>query len=198
MITSCADHHDLSVVCQVQAYQIVAQQKSGPLSVGVRAHPSHPPTLPYGPAWQIKAKTFTYPLHTALLKRLKAQKMFWPGINLYIALMHQDSAKISSFGWNPDCFLILKVGKKMPPFETLPSEKDYQIECGYDLWRHSRIPILSAVINNLHNENAWCLCCFRVNNSPNRKEGIRYLFMEQTIGRKYKQEKIGLTLFNWS
>ena len=26
-----ADHHDLWVVCQAQAYQIVGQQKSGPL-----------------------------------------------------------------------------------------------------------------------------------------------------------------------
>ena len=30
---------------------------------------------------------------------------------------------------------------------------------------------------------------FGCNNSPNRKEGIRYLFMEQTTRRKYKQEK---------
>ena len=31
MMISSADHRDLSVVCQAQAYQIVGQQKSGPL-----------------------------------------------------------------------------------------------------------------------------------------------------------------------
>ena len=31
MTISSADHHDLSVVCQAQAYQIVTQRKSGPL-----------------------------------------------------------------------------------------------------------------------------------------------------------------------
>ena len=31
MIISSADNYDLSVVCQAQAYQIVGQQKSGPL-----------------------------------------------------------------------------------------------------------------------------------------------------------------------
>ena len=30
-IIHCAEHHDLSVVCQDQANQIVGQQKSGPL-----------------------------------------------------------------------------------------------------------------------------------------------------------------------
>ena len=31
MMISSADHHDRSVACQAQAYQIVGQQKSGPL-----------------------------------------------------------------------------------------------------------------------------------------------------------------------
>ena len=31
MMISSADHHDLSLVCQAQAYQIVDQQKRGPL-----------------------------------------------------------------------------------------------------------------------------------------------------------------------
>ena len=31
MMISSADHFDLSAVCQVQAYQIAGQQKSGPL-----------------------------------------------------------------------------------------------------------------------------------------------------------------------
>ena len=46
MMISSADHHDLSVVCQAQAYQIGGQQKSGalqPVKKGVvRRHPSHP------------------------------------------------------------------------------------------------------------------------------------------------------------
>ena len=50
MMTSSADHRDLSVVCQAQAYQIVGQQKSGPLQ-SVRGAGAdvlaHPP--PYGP-----------------------------------------------------------------------------------------------------------------------------------------------------
>ena len=51
MINS-ADHHDLSVVCQAQTYQIVGQQKSGPLEPvggqrGVEADLSHP-LLPTG------------------------------------------------------------------------------------------------------------------------------------------------------
>ena len=49
MMTSSADHRDLSVVCQAQAYEIVGQQKSGPLrgagaGADVLAHPR-----PYGP-----------------------------------------------------------------------------------------------------------------------------------------------------
>ena len=51
--TMTADQHDLSVVCQAKAYQIVCQLKSGPLRPlqpvgggGVRAHPSHPHSLP--------------------------------------------------------------------------------------------------------------------------------------------------------
>ena len=52
MMTSSADHRDLSVVCQAQAYQIVGQQKSGPLQsvrgAGAGADVlAHPP--PYGP-----------------------------------------------------------------------------------------------------------------------------------------------------
>jgi len=31
MMINNAGHHDVSVVCQTQAYQIVGQQKSGPL-----------------------------------------------------------------------------------------------------------------------------------------------------------------------
>ena len=31
MMISSADHHDLSVVCHAQAYQIVTKKKSGPL-----------------------------------------------------------------------------------------------------------------------------------------------------------------------
>ena len=51
MISS-ADHHDLSVVCQAQAYQIIGQQKSGPLepvreAEGVGGTPIIPP-LPTG------------------------------------------------------------------------------------------------------------------------------------------------------
>ena len=49
MMIISADHHDLSVVCQAQAYQIVGHQKSGPLQPvgegGVRAHPPHSPFL---------------------------------------------------------------------------------------------------------------------------------------------------------
>ena len=49
MMISSADHHDLSIVCQAQAYRIVAQQKSVPLQPvedgWMRAHPSHPPSL---------------------------------------------------------------------------------------------------------------------------------------------------------
>ena len=54
MMISIAGHHDRLMVCQARAYQIVGQQKSGPLQpVGakggrrVRVHSSHP--LPYGP-----------------------------------------------------------------------------------------------------------------------------------------------------
>ena len=48
-----ADHHDLSVVCQAQTYQIVGQQKSGPLepvggAEGGEGTPITPPT-PYWP-----------------------------------------------------------------------------------------------------------------------------------------------------
>ena len=46
MITRCADHHDLSAVCQVQAYQVVGQQKNGPLSLMEgygRTHRTPPP-----------------------------------------------------------------------------------------------------------------------------------------------------------
>ena len=53
MIVSSADHHDLSVVCQAQAYQIVGQQKSGPLQPaggreGAVAPIAHPPLYPTG------------------------------------------------------------------------------------------------------------------------------------------------------
>lgn len=50
-IIHCAEHHDLSVVSQDQANQIVGQQKRGPLQgeggggVGVQAHLSHRPSL---------------------------------------------------------------------------------------------------------------------------------------------------------
>ena len=48
-----ADYHDLSVVCQAQAYQIVGQQKSGPLQPvrGLCGAPiaTLPPPSHYGP-----------------------------------------------------------------------------------------------------------------------------------------------------
>ena len=48
MISSSADHHDLLVVCQAQAFKIVVQQQDGPLACcGVQANLSHPPL--YGP-----------------------------------------------------------------------------------------------------------------------------------------------------
>lgn len=49
MMISRADHHDLSVVCQAQAYQIVTKKKVDLyrlLGGGVWAHPSH--LCPYG------------------------------------------------------------------------------------------------------------------------------------------------------
>jgi len=69
MISS-ADHHDLSVVCQAQAYQIVGGQNSGPLQlVGVGrvkrcgcTH-RHPPAL-----WA--CKTCNFPIRSNLYNSL--------------------------------------------------------------------------------------------------------------------------------
>ena len=46
MMISSADHYDLSVLCQAQAYQVVGQQKMGPLQPvggggGLQAHSLH-------------------------------------------------------------------------------------------------------------------------------------------------------------
>lgn len=45
MMINNAGHHDVSVVCQAQAYQMVGQQKSGPLKPVGGLHPP-----PYQPA----------------------------------------------------------------------------------------------------------------------------------------------------
>jgi len=51
MINS-ADHHDLSVVCQAQTYQIIGQQKSGPLEpVGKAEGGGGTPITPSTPYW---------------------------------------------------------------------------------------------------------------------------------------------------
>ena len=113
----------------------------------------------------------------------------------------QDSAKMSSFGWNLDFLWIIKVDKKRLHLKYYRVEKlSNWVWVEYESWRYSRISIASAVIKKLLSESAWCLCCFRVQQHT-KSEGRNWTpsdtFMERKIRRKEKEEKSELTSFNW-
>ena len=98
MITSCADHHDLSVVCQVQAYQIVGQQKSGPLSVMEGYGRTHltPPPIPTGLHDKLSQKPFISPSHSSVkVSKTPKNVLAW---NKSLYRTQQDSAK-NFFNW---------------------------------------------------------------------------------------------------
>ena len=96
MITSCADHHDLTVVCQVQAHQIVGQQKSGPLSVIEGYGCTHRTPFPMGLHDKLSQKPYISSSHSSV-KVSKSPKnvLAW---NKSLYRTQQDSAKIASFG----------------------------------------------------------------------------------------------------
>ena len=95
----------------------------------------------------------------------------------------------------PRYFVNFQSRQKTPPFETLPSEKlSNWVWVEYDSWRHSRISLVRAVINNFLNESV-VLFSGETTLRIGRKvlDFIRYLLMEQKTRRKEKEGKKWLT-----